>query len=419
MHNPNHIYNFLHSLIINNFFFKFLQFHSSGLQYAIKDKEDKDKIENLEDAKKQAWVDENISKKQVDILSPFRLAHYNQEAGFFFRCDVGYNLKFKGGGLFSKAGEISKVMFTLCPPAELYTVKDKKEDKKNTFFTLKTDLNTPCCYPKYKGEKQNFHIPYDPKACFIIECKGLKLEKDKKNPDKDKFVVSDLGWSLLPIFQKGEMEDAPGHVICGFFQLPLFDGLPQRKMIHELIESDISAYDLFTRETRNKGKDGKYKLKPADGHGSLLVKLLDTQLYGMAKTFLKDLNTDRYVCFDDKKYNYDKSKHKSDSGLLIKCVPKGKDPKEFEQLLNQRFASKLRLVDAGVELLPVEDDGDGNDDDDKSKKGNKKAKKNKKEDGKKKGAAKEDQNKEKASEESNDDKDDAKGETDKGEVAGK
>ena len=34
---------------------------------------------------------------------------------------------------------------------------------------------------------------------------------------------------------------------------------------------------------------------------------LGYSVYGMAKTFLKDLNTDRYVCFDDKKYNYDKA----------------------------------------------------------------------------------------------------------------
>ena len=208
------------------------------------------------------------------------------------------------------------------------------------------------------------------------------------------------------------------HVICGFFQLPLFDGRPQSKMIHELLESDISAYDLLKRETGNKGKDGKYKLKPADGHGSLLVKLLDSQLYGMAKTFLKDINTQRYGCFDDKKYNYDKGKHKSDSNLLNKCVPKGKDPEKFEQLLNQRFASKLRLVDAGVELLPVEDEGDDNDKDD-DKGGDKKTKKMKKDDEKKKEATKEDKNKEKGSEEANDDEADAKVETDKGEVDGK
>lgn len=373
------------------------------MQYAIKKKEDKDKIENFEDAKKQAWIDDKISKKQVDILSPLRMAHYSQDAGFFFRCDVGYNLKFKGGGLFSKAGEITKIMYTLCPPAELYTVKDKKEDKKNTYFTLKTDFSTPCSYPKYKGEKQTFNIPYDPKACFIIECKGLKLEKNKKNPDKEKLVVSDVGWSLLPIFQPGVMEDATGHVICGFFQLPLFDGRPNRKMVRELVESDISAQNLFLRETRNKGKDGKYKLKPADGNASLLIKLLDCQLYGMAKTFLKDINTSRYVPFDDKKYKYDKKKHKSDSNLLSKCVPKGKDPEEFENLLNQRFASKLRLVDAGVELLPVEDDDDDEEAEDK------KAKKDKKKD-KKNNVAKEDKNKDSGSGEANDDEAGAEGE---------
>ena len=249
------------------------------------------------------------------------------------------------------------------------------------------------------------------KETFIIECKGLKLEKNKKNPDKQKLVVSDVGWSLLPIFEPGVMEDATGHVICGFFQLPLFDGRPNRKMVRELVEGDISAKDILFRETRNKGKDGKYKLKPADGNASLLIKLLDCQLYGMAKTFLKDINTSRYVPFDDKKYKYDKKKHKSDSNLLSKCVPKGKDPEEFENLLNQRFASKLRLVDAGVELLPVEDD-----DDDDEEAEDKKAKKDKKKD-KKNNVAKEDKNKDNGSAEANDDEAGAvgEGESDDGE----
>ena len=72
------------------------------------------------------------------------------------------------------------------------------------------------------------------------------------------------------------------------------------------------------------------------------IKLLDCQLYGMAKTFLKDINTSRYVPFDDKKYKYDKKKHKSDSNLLSKCVPKGKNPEEFEQPAKPAFCIQIK-----------------------------------------------------------------------------
>ena len=119
-------------------------------------KDDKN-VENLSEAELQKWVDKKISEKQVDILSPVRMAHYDQDAGFFFRCDYGYNLKFKGSGLFSKAGEPTKVLYTLCPPADLYT-KDNKAMKKSSYFTLKTSWKSPHGYPKYEGEKQTIFM---------------------------------------------------------------------------------------------------------------------------------------------------------------------------------------------------------------------------------------------------------------------
>jgi hypothetical protein len=304
-------------------------------------------------------------------LSPVRFAHYNPKAGFFFRCDYGYNLKFKGGGLFSKAGEPTKILYSLCPPGDIY-MKGKKDMKKNSYFTLKTDWKSPCCYPKYEGEKQTFNIPYDPKACFIIECKGLKMEakdkKDKKNGSR--LILSDNGWGILPIFQQSVMEGANGHVICGYFQVPLFAGRPSKKLIEELMNTNIDAANLLDRETSNKGKNGKYKLKPVDGNGMLLVKLLDCQLYGMAKTFLKDINP-RYTFFDQKKYKYEKEKHKETSHTLTKLVPKGQNPEEYEESLNQQFATRLKLEDAGVELLDIEEEEEEeakNDSKDKKKK---------------------------------------------------
>ena len=260
--------------------------------------------------------------------------------------------------------------------------------KKNSYFTLKTSWKSTYGYPKYEGEKQIFNIPYDPKACFIIECKGLKMEpKDKKDKKKgEKLVLSDVGWSLLPIFQKGEMEDAAGHVIHGYFQVPLFAGRPNKKMIEELMETDIDAANILDRETSGKGKNGKYKLKAADGNAMLLIKLLDCQLYGMAKTFLKDLNPRYTYGFDEKKYKYEKEKHKDTSHVLSKSVPKGKKPEDYEEELNQRLATMLRLEDAGVELLDMEDGGD----DDEEDKGKDKKKKSKKDGDNKKGKKEED-----------------------------
>ena len=48
-------------------------------------------------------------------------------------------------------------MFVIARQQVIYNQR-QKEDKKNT-FTLKTDLNTPCCYRSIR--KANFHIPYD------------------------------------------------------------------------------------------------------------------------------------------------------------------------------------------------------------------------------------------------------------------
>ena len=107
----------------------------------------------------------------------------------------------------------------------------------------------------------------------------------------------------------------------------------------------------------------------------LLIKLLDCQLYGMAKTFLKDLNPRYTYGFDEKKYKYEKEKHKDTSHTLSKSVPKGKKPEDYEEELNQELATMLRLEDAGVELLDMEDGGDDEEEEDKGKDKKKKSKK--------------------------------------------
>ena len=67
-------------------------------------------------------------------------------------------------------------------------------------------------------------------------------------------------------------------------------------------------------------------------------------------------------------------------------VPKGKKPEDYEEELNQRLATMLRLEDAGVELLDMEDGGD----DDEEDKGKDKKKKSKKDGDNKKGKKEED-----------------------------
>eukprot|EP00942_MAST-04A_sp_MAST-4A-sp1_P006848 g6848.t1 len=132
--------------------------------------------------------------------------------------------------------------------------------------------------------------------------------------------------------------------------------IPNKKMIEELMETDIDAANILDRETSEKGKNGKYKLEAAEGNSMLLIKLLDCQLYGMAKTFLKDLNPRYTYGFDEKKYKYEKEKHLDTSHVLNNSVPKGKKAEDYEEELNERFATMLRLEDAGVELSSSEDD---------------------------------------------------------------
>ena len=86
-----------------------------------------------------------------------------------------------------------------------------------------------------------------------------------------------------------------------------------------------------------------------DSGAQVLVKLLDCQLFGMAKTFLKSPST-RYVPVGKEKiFTYDKKKWKGDSHNISKAIPKGKTAEEFEAEVNKMFAGHYRLMDAGVE----------------------------------------------------------------------
>ena len=311
-------------------------------QHAKRENEPQDDWESKSDKELQTWVNMRMAGKPTDILSPSRIAHYNKDAGFFFRCDFGYNLKFPSAGLFAKAGEVTKVMYTICPPASRFIEGQAKQ----TYMTLKSSWKSAFQNQEYKDEKRTYNIEYSSNACLIIEVKGLAYSGESKKK-KAELKTSSLGWAIVPVFMPSMVDDQTGHVISGLFQVPLFEGVVPKALVQEIHEGNTDVLVILERELSK--SNGKYKLKLNDSGAQILVKLLDCQLFSMAKTFLKTPSTRYIPVGKEKVFAYDKKKWKGDAHNLSKAIPKGRKEEDFEAELNKMFAGHFRLLDAGVE----------------------------------------------------------------------
>jgi hypothetical protein len=303
--------------------------------------EGEDTWETKTDKELQTWANKRMTGKPTDIMSPSRICQYNKSAGFFFRVDLAHNIKFPSAGIFSKAGEVLKVMYTLCPPGAKFLQEGNAE---KTYFTRSSNWSSSYLAQEFADEKRTFHVDYKENACFVIEVKGVKIVRDKKD-SSEKIQVSDLGFAILPIFQPSISEELTGHVICGLFQIPLFQGQPPKDLIEEVCSGTGPMLSILDREN---SKKSKYKLQLYDNGAQLFVRILDTQLFSMRNTFLKNASERYLPAGKEKKFVYEKKKYMKDSHNISKAVPKNTAPEDFQVTINRMLAAKYDLKDAEV-----------------------------------------------------------------------
>jgi hypothetical protein len=80
-----------------------------------------------------------------------------------------------------------------------------------------------------------------------------------------KSIIENVGWAVCPIFT------ANGYVRSGVYQLPLFKGVPSKKIIEELPKTD--PWPFIIEQTELKGAEKLQYLEPM----SVVVRLLDSQ----------------------------------------------------------------------------------------------------------------------------------------------
>jgi hypothetical protein len=110
---------------------------------------------------------------------------------------------------------------SLCPPSVLYDPSsEEKPGIANMRFSLSPVFDSSYRSPIYSDGMWTFRPDYDYRSWIVIEVRQLEV---KANTD-----MKPLGWTAIPTFHKEK------YVRHGLFQLPLFQGTPNRTLIFQL-----------------------------------------------------------------------------------------------------------------------------------------------------------------------------------------
>eukprot|EP00884_Botryococcus_braunii_P012947 jgi/Botrbrau1/21653/Bobra.43_1s0053.2 len=131
---------------------------------------------------------------------------------------------------------------------------------KGVGVTLDVDMDAPLNCPTWKDGYFHFQgIPYDSALAVIIDIRTVIPGSGTSSPS---------GWAALPVFEPGTR-----FVASGYYQLPLFQGLPAQALLREMAEAETVDVALATAV-----KAGRLKLSPSNA--SVFVRLMDDQRAG-------------------------------------------------------------------------------------------------------------------------------------------
>ncbi|KAL0028702.1 hypothetical protein WJX79_000762 [Trebouxia sp. C0005] len=149
-------------------------------------------------------------------------------------------------------------LFSLSPPGSFYSDLPQVE---SVGVTLQYDMGAPLHSPIWLDGYQFFQdVGYDSALSLIIDIRTVIPGSGTTAP---------VGWAALPLFQTG-----PGrYMASGYYQLPIFKGLPSRLLLDEM----AAAKDVDTALIAAL-KAGR--LKVVESHASVYVRVCDAQRMG-------------------------------------------------------------------------------------------------------------------------------------------
>ncbi len=217
---------------------KEMVFFSCDLGLKIYVQEDEELISYLDDK-----IQRNSSTGLIDLLY---FAKYRPESGFKFALD-GIHL--------APSAQPYVGLYMLNPPGDYYVYNDEPNVAKLQLNSV-LDWDGPLMSPRFLDGYMTFKdIPFNKNLHLIIDIRTLNL---MKHPP----LFSKVGWTIVPLFTPD------GFVLSGVYQVPIFVGEVNKKMIEELAETDPWPYIQDQLKTK--------KLKQLE-QSSIMIRLVDGQ----------------------------------------------------------------------------------------------------------------------------------------------
>ena len=282
--------------------------------------EDKN-VDVMEDQELIEWIKQRLSKPS-DFMGINHAVKYHPEAGFKLTLSGFHDVKSDG---------ILKVVYSLSPPASFYTTPKLTEE---VDFSLHTDPESKLHSQAFVEETHNYRdVPFDRNLVILFDVKSVTFNKKKRNGEE--FMVRDVCWTFLPVF-----DEASQTVRSGCYQLPLFEGPPLKEAIDEIATKGFT--DVFPNDYSSRKKERLKLIKPG---ASLIVSLVDTLVadcVAIDPTKDNGLNKAYLPTKDVGKYEINRAAVKGKA--VSKLIPKAKAAAEFEKELNAAFGKQMEIT---------------------------------------------------------------------------